>query len=167
VTDWIRKPEEFDYIVEPDVFHDLFGHVPMLFDPTFADYVQRYGAGGIKAHELGAGEKLARLYWYTVEFGLIRQPDGLRAYGAGILSSVGELKHAVLSDEPRRLPLDLLRAMRTRYKIDTYQANYFVIDSFAQLFDFTAPDFTPLYDALEAMPDIAPGVLLPGESGKA
>lgn len=167
VTDWIRKPEEFNYIVEPDVFHDLFGHVPMLFDPTFADYVQRYGAGGIKAHELGAGEKLSRLYWYTVEFGLIRQPDGLRAYGAGILSSVGELKHAVLSDEPRRLPLDLLRAMRTRYKIDTYQANYFVIKSFAELFELTAPDFTPIYRALEVEPDIEAGVLLPGETGKA
>ena len=167
VTDWIRKPEEFDYIVEPDVFHDLFGHVPMLFDATFADYVQRYGAGGIKAHELGAGEKLARLYWYTVEFGLIRQPDGLRAYGAGILSSVGELQHAVRSDAPHRLPLDLLRAMRTRYKIDTYQSNYFVIENFAQLFDLTAPDFTPLYQALEVEPDIAAGVLLAGESGKA
>jgi len=167
VTDWIRKPEEFDYIVEPDVFHDLFGHVPMLFDPTFADYVQRYGAGGIKADALGAGEKLARLYWYTVEFGLIRQPDGLRAYGAGILSSVGELQHAVRSDVPHRLPLDLLRTMRTRYKIDTYQSNYFVIESFAQLFELTAQDFTPLYRALEVEPDIEAGVLLPGESGKA
>ena len=98
---------------------------------------------------------------------MIRQPDGLRAYGAGILSSVGELKHAVLSDEPRRLPIDLLRAMRTRYKIDTYQANYFVIDSFAQLFDLTAPDFKPLYESLEVAPDIEAGVLLPGETGKA
>ena len=93
VTDWIRKPEEFDYVVEPDVFHDLFGHVPLLFDPVFADYVQRYGQGGLKAHNLGAGELLSRLYWYTIEFGLIRQPDGLRAYGAGILSSAGELRH--------------------------------------------------------------------------
>jgi phenylalanine-4-hydroxylase len=167
VTDWIRKPEEFNYIVEPDVFHDLFGHVPMLFDPVFADYVQRYGQGGIKAHELGAGEKLARLYWYTVEFGLIRQADGLRAYGAGILSSVGELQHAVRSDEPHRLPLDLMRTMRTQYKIDTYQSNYFVIESFAQLFELTAPDFTPLYRALEVEPDIPAGVLLPGETGKA
>jgi phenylalanine-4-hydroxylase len=164
VTDWIRKPEEFDYIVEPDVFHDLFGHVPMLFDPAFADYVQRYGQGGIKAHELGAGEKLARLYWYTVEFGLIRQPDGLRAYGAGVLSSVGELQHAVRSPEPYRLPLDLLRTMRTRYKIDSYQSNYFVIESFAQLFELTSPDFTPLYQALATQPDIEAGVLLPGES---
>lgn len=164
VTDWIRKPEEFDYIVEPDVFHDLFGHVPMLFDPTFADYVQRYGQGGIKAHELGAGEKLARLYWYTVEFGLIRQSDGLRAYGAGILSSVGELQHAVRSQAPHRLPLDLLRAMRTRYKIDSYQSSYFVIDSFAQLFGMTAPDFTPLYQRLATEPDIEAGVVLPGEA---
>ena len=164
VTDWIRKPEEFDYIVEPDVFHDLFGHVPMLFDMAFADYVQRYGEGGLKAHSLGACEKLARLYWYSVEFGLIRQPDGLRAYGAGILSSVGELEHAVRSTEPFRLPLKLLRAMRTRYKIDSYQANYFVIDSFTQLFELTAPDFTPLYRALTGQPDIDAGVLLPGES---
>ena len=163
VTDWIRKPEEFDYIVEPDVFHDLFGHVPMLFDPTFADYVQRYGEGGLKAHSLEAGEDLARLYWYTVEFGLIRQRDGLRAYGAGILSSVGELQHAARSREPRRIPLTLLRAMRSRYKIDSYQSTYFVIDSFSQLFDMTAPDFTPLYQQLAALPDIDPGVLLPGE----
>ena len=119
--------------------------------------------GGLKAHELGAGEKLARLYWYTVEFGLIRQADGLRAYGAGILSSVGELQHAVRSTEPHRLPLDLLRTMRTRYKIDSYQSNYFVIESFAQLFEMTAPDFTPLYRALATQPDIEAGVLLPGE----
>lgn len=164
VTDWIRKPEEFDYIVEPDVFHDLFGHVPMLFDPSFADYVQRYGQGGIKAHALGAGEKLARLYWYTVEFGLIRQGNGLRAYGAGILSSVGELQHAIRSDDPYRLPLDLLRAMRTRYKIDSYQSTYFVIESFAQLFELTAPDFAPLYERLERESDIEAGILLDGEA---
>ena len=163
VTDWIRKPEEFDYIVEPDVFHDLFGHVPMLFDPVFADYVQRYGAGGIKAHGLAAGEKLARLYWYTVEFGLIKQHDGLRAYGAGILSSVGELRHAVCSPAPRRLPLALERTMRSRYKIDSFQSTYFVIESFDQLFDMTAPDFAPLYERLATQPDIEAGAILPGE----
>jgi phenylalanine-4-hydroxylase len=86
VTDWIRTAEEFDYIVEPDVFHDLFGHVPLLFNPVFADYVQRYGAGRPEGERLGACELLSRLYWYTIEFGLIRQPQGLRAYGAGILS---------------------------------------------------------------------------------
>mgnify|MGYP006201177371 CR=1 FL=1 len=154
VTDWIRKPEEFEYIVEPDIFHDLFGHVPLLFNPVFADYVQRYGAGGLKAHDLGAGELLSRLYWYTIEFGLIRQPDGLRAYGAGILSSSGELRHAVRSAQARRIALDLLRCMRTRYKIDDYQATYFVIDSFEQLFDMTAPDFTPIYDTVRSLGEL-------------
>ena len=154
VTDWIRTPAEFDYIVEPDVFHDLFGHVPLLFNPVFADYVQRYGAGGLKAHDLGAGELLSRLYWYTIEFGLIRQADGLRAYGAGILSSSGELRHSVTSPQPQRIALDLLRCMRTRYKIDDYQATYFVIDSFEQLFDLTAPDFAPLYTAVRSLGDL-------------
>jgi phenylalanine-4-hydroxylase len=141
VTDWIRRPEEFDYVVEPDVFHDLFGHVPLLFVPAFADYMQAYGAGGLKASRLDACELLARLYWYTVEFGLIHTAQGLRAYGAGILSSSGELRYAVTSPEPQRVPLNLDRTMRTRYKIDTYQQTYFVIDSFQQLFDMTAPDF--------------------------
>ena len=155
VTDWIRTPQEFDYIVEPDVFHDLFGHVPLLFNPAFADYVQRYGAGGLKADSLSACEQLSRLYWYTIEFGLIRQANGLRAYGAGILSSSGELAYAVGSRQPRRVMLNILRAMRSRYKIDSYQQTYFVIDSFQQLFDLTAPDFTPLYHQVQALPDIA------------
>jgi len=145
VTGWIRKPEEFDYVVEPDVFHDLFGHVPLLFNPMFADYMQAYGAGGLKASRLEACEYLARLYWYTVEFGLIDTPAGLRAYGAGILSSAGELRHSVQSTQPQRLGFDLERIMRTRYTIDSYQASYFVIDSFQQLFEATAPDFTPVY----------------------
>ncbi|MES2786737.1 MAG: phenylalanine 4-monooxygenase [Pseudomonadota bacterium] len=154
-TDWIRKPEEFDYIVEPDVFHDLFGHVPLLFNPVFADHMQEYGKGGLKAHALDSCEMLSRLYWYTVEFGLIRQANGLRAYGAGILSSPGELKHAIHSPEPSRLPLDIERVMRTRYKIDSYQQTYFVIDSFEELFDKTAPDFTPIYDRVRQLPEFA------------
>ncbi len=154
VTDWIRTPAEFDYIVEPDVFHDLFGHVPLLFNPIFADHMQAYGAGGLKAHLLGACEQLSRLYWYTIEFGLIQQADGLRAYGAGILSSSGELQYAVRSPEPQRIPLDPVRTMRTRYKIDSYQQTYFVIDSFQQLFNMTAPDFTPLYERVKALPEI-------------
>jgi phenylalanine-4-hydroxylase len=145
VTDWIRTPAEFDYVVEPDIFHDLFGHVPLLFNPVFADYMQAYGAGGLKASRLDACELLARLYWYTVEFGLIHTPQGLRAYGAGILSSAGELRHSVTSPEPERVGFDLQRLMRSRYRIDTFQASYFVIDSFQQLFDATAPDFTPVY----------------------
>ena len=155
VTDWIRKPEEFEYIVEPDIFHDLFGHVPLLFNPVFADYVQRYGQGGLKAQGLGSCEMLSRLYWYTIEFGLIREAGGLRAYGAGILSSSGELAYAVQSPEPQRLPLQLERTMRTRYKIDTYQQTYFVIDSFQQLFDMTAADFAPIYERLRGLPEFA------------
>lgn len=162
VTDWIRTPAEFDYIVEPDIFHDLFGHVPLLFNPVLADYVQRYGQGGIKAHSLGACEMLARLYWYTIEFGLIREAGGLRAYGAGILSSGGELVHSVESPLPQRIPLSVERAMRSRYKIDSYQQTYFVIDSLQQLFDMTEGDFAPLYAQLRTLPEFtADGNLAP------
>ena len=167
VTDWIRKPEEFDYVVEPDIFHDLFGHVPLLFNPVIADFIQAYGQGGLRASELGACELLSRVYWYTIEFGLIREAGGVRAYGAGILSSSGELAYSVTSPEPHRLPLQLERAMRTRYKIDTYQQTYFVIDSMQQLLDFAATDFAPLYEKLREQPTIAADVLLPGEAALA
>jgi phenylalanine-4-hydroxylase len=163
VTDWIRKPEEFDYVVEPDVFHDLFGHVPLLFNPVFADHMQAYGVGGLKASRLDACEMLARLYWYTVEFGLIATPEGLRAYGAGILSSAGELRYSVTSPEPKRIAFDLKRMLRSNYKIDTYQANYFVIHSFEQLFEDTAPDFTPIYRELRGLPTIPAGTVVPGD----
>ena len=163
VTDWLRKPEEFDYIVEPDVFHDLFGHVPLLFNPVFAEYMQAYGAGGMKASRLEACELLARLYWYTVEFGLISTPGGLRAYGAGILSSAGELVHSVSAAGPQRIAFDLARMMRTSYKIDSFQSTYFVIDSFDQLFSATAPDFSALYEATRDLAPIGAGVALPGE----
>jgi phenylalanine-4-hydroxylase len=163
VTTWMRQPEEFDYIVEPDVFHDLFGHVPLLFDPVFADYMQAYGAGGLKAARLGACELLARLYWYTVEFGLIDTPEGLRAYGAGILSSAGELRYAVTDPAPNRIAFDLERLMRTLYRIDSYQASYFVIDGFRQLFDATEPDFTPVYERVRALPLLDAAAVLPGE----
>ena len=160
VSVWIREPEEFDYIVEPDIFHDFFGHVPMLFHPVFADYMQAYGRGGIKAHELGAIEMLARLYWYTVEFGLIETPRGLRTYGAGILSSGGEIAYCLESPDPNRIGFDLLRIMQTRYKIDTYQETYFVIRDFQQLFDATAPDFSPYYDQLRGREPHAPSAVL-------
>ena len=160
VTVWLRKPEEFDYIVEPDIFHDFFGHVPMLFNPVFADYMEAYGKGGIKAQGLGAIEMLARLYWYTVEFGLIETPRGLRAYGAGILSSGGEIGYCVESPDPNRLGFDLLRIMQTRYKIDTFQETYFVIRDFQQLFDATAPDFAPYYAALQGREAYAPSAVL-------
>ena len=160
VTVWLRHEPEFDYIVEPDIFHDFFGHVPLLFHPVFADYLEAYGKGGVKAQGLDALDFLARLYWYTVEFGLIETPKGLRTYGAGILSSGGEIAYAIESERPNRLGFDLLRIMQTRYKIDTFQETYFVIESFRELFDATAPDFTPYYSALRPLePHAAAAVL--------
>jgi len=161
VTRWIREEHEFAYIVEPDVFHDFFGHVPMLFDPVFADYMQAYGLGGVKAEGLDALSWLARLYWYTVEFGLIQTPEGLRSYGAGILSSPGEVEYATTSPKPRRILFDLRRIMRSRYRIDAYQETYFVIRSFQQLFEATEPDFSPLYLELQTLPDLAADAKLP------
>jgi phenylalanine-4-hydroxylase len=163
VTVWLREEHEFDYIVEPDIFHDFFGHVPLLFNPVFADHLQEYGKGGLKALPLGGLTYLARLYWYTVEFGLIRSPEGLRVYGAGILSSGGEIEHCLTSDAPRRIRLDVERTMGTEYKIDSYQETYFVIDDFEQLFSDTAPDFTPLYARLSERAALPAPTLLDGE----
>ena len=165
VTWWIRRPDQIDYIEEPDLFHDLFGHVPLLMDPMFADYMQAYGAGGVKAHAIGpeALQNLTRLYWYTVEFGLIRQTDGLRIYGAGIVSSSGESLHALGSPAPNRIGFDLERIMRTRYRIDTFQKTYFVIDSFEQLMRATGPDFSPIYAKLAAQDTIPAGEVREGD----
>ena len=165
VTWWIRRPDQIDYIAEPDLFHDLFGHVPLLMDPMFADYMQAYGAGGVKAHAIGpdALQNLTRLYWYTVEFGLIRQHDGLRIYGAGIVSSRGESLHSLESAAPTRIGFDLERIMRTRYRIDTFQKSYFVIDSFEQLMQATAPDFAPIYARLATQETIPAGDVREGD----
>ena len=162
VSWWIRRPDQLDYIEEPDLFHDLFGHVPLLMIPAFADYMQAYGRGGVKAHAIGADAlaNLTRLYWYTVEFGLIRQHDGLRIYGSGIVSSKGESIHCLESAAPNRIGFDLERIMRTRYRIDSYQKTYFVIDSFEQLMDATRPDFTPIYARLAAQDSIPAGNVL-------
>lgn len=164
VTVWLRTPEEFDYIVEPDVFHDFFGHVPLLFDPVYADHLHEYGKGGLKALGLGALGMLARLYWYSIEFGLMQTPEGLKAYGAGLLSSGGELAHCIDSAAPRRLAFSLERVLRSEYRIDRYQDNYFVIAGFDQLLRDTSPDFTQLYARLKTLPAIAPGTLLQGET---
>jgi phenylalanine-4-hydroxylase len=136
--------------------------VPLLMNPVFADYMQAYGRGGVKAHGIGpdALQNLTRLYWYTVEFGLIRQHDGLRIYGSGIVSSKGESIHSLESDAPNRIGFDLERIMRTRYRIDTYQKTYFVIDSFEQLMEATAPDFTPIYAELAQQASIPAGAVL-------
>ncbi|MGV8942792.1 phenylalanine 4-monooxygenase [Thermomonas sp.] len=162
VTWWIRRRDQIDYIEEPDLFHDLFGHVPLLMNPLFADYMQAYGRGGVKAHAIGpdALQNLTRLYWYTVEFGLIQQADGLRIYGSGIVSSKGESIHSLESAAPNRIGFDLERIMRTRYRIDSYQKTYFVIDSFQQLIEATFPDFTPIYDRLAALESIPAGSVL-------
>jgi len=162
VSWWIRKPEQLDYLSEPDLFHDLFGHVPLLLNPVFADYMQAYGRGGMKAFAIGpeALANLTRLYWYTVEFGLIHTAEGMRIYGAGIVSSKGESVYSLDSRAPNRLGFDLARVMNTRYRIDTYQQTYFVIEDFAQLFNATGPDFAPLYAALRhQMPHAARTVL--------
>jgi phenylalanine-4-hydroxylase len=162
VTWWIRKPEQLDYLAEPDLFHDLFGHVPLLMNPMFADYMAAYGRGGVKAHGIGpeALVNLTRLYWYTVEFGLIRDAGGLRIYGAGILSSKGESLHCLDSAAPNRIGFDLERVMRTRYRIDSYQKTYFVIDSYAQLMEATRPDFTPIYARVGAQDSMPAGTVL-------
>ncbi len=165
VTWWIRRPDQIDYIAEPDLFHDLFGHVPLLLNPVFADYMQAYGRGGVKAHGISAEAlvNLTRLYWYTVEFGLIREADGLRIYGSGIVSSKGESIHCLESPAPNRIGFDLERIMRTRYRIDTYQKTYFVIDSYEQLIEATLPDFTPLYARLAKQASIPAGEVLDGD----
>ena len=161
VTWWIRRPDQLDYIEEPDLFHDLFGHVPLLMVPVFADYMAAYGRGGVKAHGINpdALVHLTRLYWYTVEFGLIQQKDGLRIYGSGIVSSKGESIYSLESDSPNRVGFDLERIMRTRYRIDSYQKTYFVIDSFEQLMEATGPDFTPIYERLADLPSFPAGEL--------
>ncbi len=162
-THWIRRPEQLDYLQEPDVFHDVFGHVPLLMNPIFADYLQAYGRGGLKALSLGALPYLARLYWYTVEFGLIATEQGLRIYGAGIVSSKTESVYALESGMPHRIGFDLLRIMQTSYRIDDLQDGYFVIQSFEQLFDATRPDFTPYYATLRSRGDLDPTELIPSD----
>jgi phenylalanine-4-hydroxylase len=162
-TCFIRRRDQLDYLEEPDVFHDICGHVPMLMNPVFADYMQAYGEGGLKALRLGHLKELARLYWYTVEFGLIATPEGLRIYGSGILSSAGESVYCLADPRPNRLRFDLRRVMRTRYHIDRYQETYFVINEFAELFAATRPDFAPIYREVAALPEIAPDAMLPGD----
>ncbi|MEY4911463.1 MAG: Phenylalanine-4-hydroxylase [Pseudomonadota bacterium] len=161
---FIRKPHELDYLEEPDVFHDVFGHVPMLMNPAMADFIQAYGVGGLRAQKLGKLANLARVYWYTVEFGLVKQADGLRIYGAGIASSHSESIFALDDASPNRvafnIPDDLPRVMQTDYRIDDFQETYFVINSLDDLLDLAKIDFAPLYAQIEGKPDMAPGQLL-------
>ena len=143
---FIRTRETFDYIQEPDVFHDVFGHVPMLTDPTYADYMQEYGKAGWKAMRYNRLKALGALYWYTVEFGLIEEEAGIRAYGAGILSGPTEAVFAVQAESPNRIMLNVDRVMRTDYVISDLQPTYFVIESFEDLYRQTVErDFDRLY----------------------
>lgn len=161
---FIRRPDQLDYLQEPDVFHDVFGHVPMLADPVFADYMEAYGRGGGRAMELGALKQLSRLYWYTVEFGLIEEAGDLRIYGSGIVSSSAESRFALESDSPNRIVFDLKRVMRTEYRIDDFQQNYFVIPSFETLLRATVEtDFAPLYAEILAQPDIPIAEIVEGD----
>ncbi len=148
---FIRTRETFDYIQEPDVFHDVFGHVPLLTDPVFADYMHEYGKAGWKAMRYNRLKALGALYWYTVEFGLIQESGGLRIYGAGILSGPREAVFALEAQSPNRIMLNVDRVMRTDYVIDDLQPTYFVIESFADLYHQTVErDFDRLYRSLGA-----------------
>lgn len=158
---FIRKPDQLDYLQEPDIFHDVFGHVPMLTDPDFADYMEAYGKGGQRAASMGMLGKLARLYWYTVEFGLMKEADGLRIYGAGIVSSATESVFSLEDPSPNRLGFDLERVMKTLYRIDDFQQVYFVIDSIEDLKAATLQDFGAIYERLKLAEDLAIETVLP------
>ena len=161
---FIRKPHELDYLEEPDVFHDVFGHVPMLMNPVIADYIQAYGAGGLRAQRLGHLANLARVYWYTVEFGLLRQSDGLRIYGAGIASSWSESVFALDDPSPNRIRFDLERVMRTHFRIDDFQESYFVINSLDDLLELARIDFEPIYGRIQGQVEYQPGEILLGDT---
>jgi phenylalanine-4-hydroxylase len=161
---WIRKPEQIDYIEEPDIFHDVFGHVPLIMQPIYADYLAAYGRAGLVAAEHGALKRLARLYWYTVEFGLAQTPQGLRIVGAGIASSPGETVFALESPSPNRVGFDLGRVMRTLYRIDDFQETYFVLDGVEAWPGLDLDRLIPLWKELEAQEDIQPGDLQPDDA---
>ncbi len=157
---FIRTPEQLDYLEEPDVFHDVFGHVPMLMNPVIADYIQAYGVGGLRAQKLGVLANLARVYWYTIEFGLVAQPDGLRIYGSGIVSSYTESIFALEDPSPNRIRFSLERVLRTRYRIDDFQETYFVLGHLDELLELARIDFAPYYARVSGEPEIEPGEVL-------
>jgi phenylalanine-4-hydroxylase len=160
---FIRPEEEMDYLEEPDVFHDIFGHVPLLANPVYSDFMQAYGKGGQRAISLGMLPNLARLYWYTVEFGLIRTSAGLRIFGAGIMSSTTESVFALESSSPNRIFFELERVMRTKYLIDDFQQTYFVIESFEKLLNDCYQDFAPIYERIRTATDIEAHDVLNGD----
>ena len=168
VTRWLRDEHELDYLVEPDVFHDFFGHVPMLLDPAIADFLELYGKAGARAMAMDALDMLARIYWYTIEFGLVREggSDGeLKVFGAGIISSAGETRFSIEDRDVLRLPFEPVRVMRTGYMIDSFQKTYFVLESLPQLIDaLVGLDFGPVYETWRHEAPLPAGEALPGET---
>lgn len=160
---FIRRADQLDYLEEPDVFHDVFGHVPMLMNPVMADFIQAYGQGGLRALARGVLPQLARVYWYTVEFGLVQQADGLRIYGAGIASSYAESLFALDDPSPNRIRFDLERVMRSHYRIDDFQEVYFVLDSLDELLALASTDFEPVYQRIQGQSELKPGDIEPGD----
>ena len=160
---FIRRPDQLDYLEEPDVFHDVFGHVPMLMNPVMAEFIQAYGQGGLRARKEGVLDLLARVYWYTVEFGLLQQSDGLRIYGAGIVSSSTESVFSLEDASPNRIGFALERVMRTRYRIDDFQESYFVLRNLDELLALANTDFDPVYARVTQEPALVPGDVLPGD----
>jgi phenylalanine-4-hydroxylase len=160
---FIRSAEQLDYVKEPDVFHDVFGHVPLLMNPIIADYIQAYGLGCLRAKERGMLDLLARVYWYTVEFGLVEQKDGLRLYGAGIVSSYAESVFALDAESPNRVRFRLPRVMQTAYRIDDFQETYFVIRNFDELLQLAQTDFEPLYAQVCGLTALQPGTIRPDD----
>ena len=152
---FIRTRQKLDYLEEPDVFHDVFGHVPLLAQPAAAEFMQQLGQLGLAALSSGAIERFARLYWYTIEVGLAQQDGQIRIYGAGIASSFGETHYSLESSRPHRLKFDLRRLLRTRYRPDDFQKSYFVIDRFDNLLDLVrTEDFLALCEELDELPDV-------------
>ncbi|WP_064607902.1 phenylalanine 4-monooxygenase [Photobacterium sp. J15] len=139
VATFLRRREEFDYLQEPDFFHEVFGHCAMLTNPAFAEFTHTYGRLGYEASKEDR-VYLARLYWFTVEFGLLRHNGDIRIYGGGILSSPGETEYAVTSDKPEYREFDTVDIMRTPYRIDIMQPIYFVIDDIGQLYELARQD---------------------------
>lgn len=163
-TCFIRKPDQLDYLEEPDIFHDVFGHVPLLVNPIFADFMQEFGVKGLEVIEHGMLQFAATLYWFTVEFGLIKNDNGLRIYGAGITSSKGESIYALNSKKPARIKFNARRIMKTKYHVDSFQKTYFAIESFDQLFDTLRKlDWNEVRDTCLLFPEIEEGIIINNE----
>ncbi len=161
---FIRKRSQLDYLEEPDVFHDVFGHVPLLAQREVADFMQKLGELGLAAMKVGALKRIARLYWYTVEFGLAREAGETKIYGAGLLSSFGESRFALESAEPHRLDFDLRRVLRTDYRNDSFQKSYFVMPSLADaLRVLEGQDVLATAREIEGAADIDPAKVEPAD----